>query len=129
MHKFSLAAFAAAALTALAHTSALAAGDAAAGEQVFKKCAACHSIEQGKNKTGPSLHAVVGRPAGSTDFKRYKGLQGADFVWDEVLLDEYLADPKKFVRAHTSNKTTAMSFKLKDAEDRANVIAYLITVE
>ena len=53
------------------------AGDAAKGEQVFKKCAACHSAEAGVNKVGPSLHGVVGRKAGSTDFPRYVGLKGA----------------------------------------------------
>lgn len=129
MQKFTLAAIAAAALTALAHTPAVAAGDAAAGEKVFKKCAACHSVEQGKNKTGPSLYGVVGRKAGSTDFKRYKGLKGVDFVWDEVTLNEWLTNPKKFVKAHTENKSTSMSFKLKNADDRANVIAYLETVQ
>lgn len=112
----------------LASGSAVA-GDAAAGEKVFKKCKACHTLEAGKHRTGPSLHGIVGRQAGSTDFKRYKGLKGADFAWDEAKLDEYIADPKAFVKKHTANDKTGMTFKLKKADERANVIAYLKTVK
>jgi cytochrome c len=110
--------------------SANAAGDPAAGEQVFKKvCTTCHSNEPGVNKTGPSLFGVYGRKAGSSDFPRYKGLVGADFTWDEALLNEYLQDPKAFVVAHTQNKTTAMTYSVKDAQQRADVIAYLQTLK
>jgi cytochrome c len=46
------------------------AGDAAAGEKVFNKCKTCHTLEVGKNKIGPSLHALFGRTAGTlNDFK------------------------------------------------------------
>jgi cytochrome c len=110
--------------------SAQAAGDPAAGEQVFKRvCTTCHSNEPGVNKTGPSLFGVYGRKAGSTDFPRYKGLVGADFTWDAALLDEYLQDPKAFVTGHTQNKTTAMTYSLKDAQQRQDVIAYLQTLK
>lgn len=106
------------------------AADAAAGEQVFKKiCATCHSNEAGVNKTGPSLFGVYGRKAGSSDFPRYKGLVGADFTWDAAKLDAYLQDPKAFVIANTQNKTTAMTYALKDATQRADVIAYLQTLK
>lgn len=102
------------------------AADAAAGEEVFKKkCGSCHALD--KAKTGPALGGVVGRKAGSTDFKRYKGLVDADFDWTPELLDEYITDPKDFVKAHTSNKSTSMTFKLKDPEERADVIEYLKT--
>jgi cytochrome c len=107
-----------------------AAGDAAAGEQIFnKKCKTCHTVEEGKHRTGPSLFGVVGRKAGSTDFKRYKGLKGADFVWNDQLLMEWIDDPKAFVQAHTDNKSTSMTFKLKDEKERADVVAYLNTVK
>jgi cytochrome c len=106
------------------------AGDAAAGEEIFKKkCTTCHTIEEGKHRTGPSLFGVVGRKAGSTDFKRYKGLKDADFVWDETLMVEYIGDPKAFVQSHTGNKTTSMTFKLKDEKDREDVVEYLKTVK
>ena len=106
------------------------AADAAAGEDVFnKKCKTCHTVEEGKHRTGPSLFGVVGRKAGSTDFKRYKGLENVDFVWDEALLVEYIGDPKAFVQSHTDHKTTSMTFKLKDEKDRADVVEYLKTVK
>ncbi len=117
--------FAIAAAIIGASGSAMAA-DAAAGEEVFnKRCTSCHALD--KAKTGPALGGVVGRKAGSTDFPRYKGLVGADFVWTPELLDEYIADPKAFVKSHTSNKRTSMTFKLKDPEERVDVIEYLKT--
>ena len=118
------------AILAVATVPAHAAGDAAAGEQVFKKvCTTCHSNEAGVNKTGPSLFGVYGRKAGSTDFPRYKGLVGADFSWDAALLDQYLQDPKAFVTSHTQNKTTAMTYALKNEQQRADVIAYMQTLK
>lgn len=102
------------------------AADAAAGEEVFKKkCSSCHALD--KAKTGPALGGVVGRKAGSTDFGRYKGLVDADFDWTTELLNEYIADPKAFVKEHTSNDRTSMTFKLKDEQERADVIEYLKT--
>ena len=106
------------------------AGDAEAGKSVFnKRCKACHTIEDGKHRTGPSLFGIYGKKAGSTDFKRYKGLVGVDFTWDTATLDEYIKDPKAFVTTHTNNKRTAMTFKLKKEQDRADVIEYLKTVK
>ncbi len=55
-----------AAVVALFGSLAWAEGDAAKGEKVFKKCKACHTIEEGgKNKVGPNLFAIGGRTAGS----------------------------------------------------------------
>lgn len=102
---------------------ALAEGDAAAGEKVFNKCKACHTVEAGKNKVGPSLHDIIGRAPGSVEgFKYSPAMQefGADHVWDEATLSEYLASPKEVV------KGTKMAFVgLKKEDERANVIAYL----
>ena len=125
-----IAAAVAAAIFSIADMGAANAGDAAAGEQVFKKiCSTCHSAEPGINKTGPSLNGVVVRKAGSTDFPRYKGLADATFTWDAAKLDAYLQDPKAFVIANTANKTTAMTYALKDPTQRADVIAYLETLK
>lgn len=102
------------------------AADAAAGEDVFnKKCKTCHALD--KARVGPPLGGIVGSKAGTADFKRYVGLKDADFEWTPELLDEYIKDPKDFVETHTDNKRTAMTFRLKDDEDRANVIEYLKT--
>jgi cytochrome c len=120
--KLILAAFASAMLFAApAHAAE---GDAAAGEKVFAKCKACHEVEKGVNKVGPTLKGVVGRPVASvpdykySDAMKAKGAEGA--VWDEATLATYLPDPKAFV------PKTKMAFAgLKKPEDVANVIAYL----
>ena len=92
------------------------------GEAVFKRsCALCHSVEPGKNKVGPSLAGVVGRPAGSApDFSYSSANKASGIVWTKAKLDEYLADPQKVVPG------TLMLFPgLKKPEDRQAVIAYL----
>ena len=104
---------------------ALAAGDAAKGKKVFNKCKACHTLKAGKHRVGPSLAGIVGRKAGTAaGYKKYKGMKGADWTWDEASLAEYLADPKKFAKARTG-KRSAMTLKLKKKKDRENVIAFL----
>jgi cytochrome c len=115
---------------AFAITPALAAGDAKAGEKVYKKkCKVCHQIKKGKKPTvGPNLFGAFGRKAGTTKFKKYKGLKGAKFNWDEAALDAYLTNPKKYVKAKTGKKG-AMILKLKKKKDRDNVIAYLKTLK
>lgn len=99
-------------------------GDAAKGEKVFAKCKACHEVEKGVNKVGPTLKGVVGRKAASAEGYKYseamtaKGAEGV--VWDEATLAAYLPDPKAFV------PKTKMSFAgLKKPEEVADVIAYL----
>ena len=116
-----LAALAAAVLLA---APAHAEGDAAKGEKVFAKCKACHEVEKGVNKVGPTLKGVVGRAAGSAEGFKYseamaaKGAEG--LVWDEANIASYLADPKGFI---PKNK---MAFAgLKKPEEVADVIAYL----
>lgn len=101
--------------------SAQPAGDPAKGEQVFKRCQACHVINQPTNRVGPHLVGIVGRQSGSVEgFKYSDANQKSDVVWDEATLDKYLIDPKAFM---PGNK---MAFPgLKKPEERADVIAYL----
>jgi cytochrome c len=112
----------AAALLALSGQAALAEGDAAAGEKVFKKCKACHALEAGKKKIGPSLNGVFGRTAGAVEGYKYSGaMTGSGIVWDETTMDAFLAKPKEYV------PKTKMTFAgLRKEEDRANLIAYLM---
>ncbi len=100
---------------------ALAAGNAEAGARDFRACAACHSLESGRNLTGPSLAGIWGRKAASVEsFKRYSdALTAADIVWDDKTLDQWLADPKALVPG------TYMVFPgVKDPEARSDIIAF-----
>ncbi|MFQ6018938.1 MAG: c-type cytochrome, partial [Kiloniellaceae bacterium] len=87
---------------ALASNAASAGGDPAAGKKVFKKCVACHSIEPGKKKIGPSLAGVVGRTPGTVEgFKYSKAMKAygeGGAVWDEATLAVYLEAPRKAVK-------------------------------
>ncbi len=123
----------AAALTALALTgmagAALAEGDAAAGEKVFKKCKACHQVGDGaKSRVGPVLNGIVGNEIASVDgfkySKAFMAKKDEGLVWTEAELDAFLTKPKKYL------KGTKMSFPgLKKEDQRADVIAYLLTFE
>ena len=118
------------AIQILASFPAFADGDAVRGKKVFKKCKACHAIKAGKHKIGPSLHGVVGRKAGTAEgFKRYKGLRGAEWVWDAAILDAYLMDPKKYVKENNKKRKSSMVLKVKKKKDRDAVIAYLKTLK
>ncbi len=100
----------------------MAMGDAASGEKIFKKCAACHSIAKGgKNKIGPALYNVVGRQVGAvTDYKYSKALAGYEKVWNFEELNGYLIKPATWI------KGTKMAFAgLRKEKDRASVIKYL----
>ena len=95
---------------------------AAEGAKVFKKCAACHSInEGGSNKIGPALWGVLGRSVGSVpDYKYSKAMASHGKNWSFEEMNGFLIKPKDWI------KGTKMSFAgLKKAEDRAAVILYM----
>ena len=97
-------------------------GDPTAGEKIFKKCAACHSIAKGgKNNIGPALYNVVGRKVGViADYKYSKALSGYGKEWTFEELNGYLIKPAKWI------KGTKMAFAgLRREADRASVILYL----
>ncbi|PID40831.1 MAG: cytochrome c family protein [Rhodobacterales bacterium] len=103
----------------------LAAADVGKGAKVFGKCKACHKLDDGAHATGPSLYGVVGRPIGGTDFGGYSGkLEQAGAAWDAETLNVFLTSPKKAAPG------TTMSFAgLKKEKDRANLIAYLDSLD
>ena len=105
----------------LGSQAALAEGDAARGEKIYKKCKACHSLEAGKKKVGPSLAGLFGRTAGTVEgFKYSTAMKDSGIVWDEETLDGFLTKPKDVV------PKTRMAFPgFKKEQDRMDVIAYL----
>ena len=105
---------------ALNGTVALAA-DAERGQQIFRKCVTCHTVEvNGRNRVGPRLHGVFGRVAGSVvDFNYSTALRNSGIIWDERTLDAYLKDSEGFVPG------TKMYGGLTLDEDRSDLIAYL----
>ena len=109
-----------------AATSLVWAGDAAKGEKVFKKCMACHTAAGKTNKVGPYLQGVINRPVATAEGYAYsdgmKEFAAGGKVWDDAALDVYLTNPKASV------PKTKMAFPgLKKPEDRADLIAYLLT--
>ncbi len=102
-----------------------AAADVTAGEKVFGKCKACHKID-GVDGTGPHLNGVVNRATASIAGYGYSEVlasKSAD-VWSPENLEAFLLSPKTYAPG------TKMSFAgLPKVEDRANVIAYLATLQ
>lgn len=97
-------------------------GDKAAGEKVFRQCAACHAIGPGAaNGVGPELNGLIGRKAGTSAGYRYSAaMKNSGLTWDEETFTKYIQDPRGVVRG------TKMTFRgLKKAEDIANVLAYI----
>ena len=105
----------------LASGSAYADGDAKKGKRVFNKCKACHALDEGKNRIGPSLHGIFGKTSGHVEKFRYStAMKEAKIVWNEKTLDEYLEKPKDMVPG------TKMAFPgLKRKAERDDLIAYL----
>ena len=102
----------------------LASADPAAGEQVFKKCTACHNADQGgANALGPNLWDVLGEPVGKGKGVPFSpALSGVGGTWNWDNMSEWLKSPKKFA---PGTKMTVAG--LSNPQDRANVIAFLNT--
>ena len=103
----------------------LASADVAAGEKVFAKCAACHTVNQGgANGIGPNLYATVGEEIGhgKAGFAFSEALKGKGGSWTFEALDHWLKSPREFAPG------TKMTFAgLGNPDDRANLIAWLNT--
>lgn len=98
-------------------------GDAAAGEKAFAACKTCHVVDPGVNRIGPSLHAVVGRAAGSIDgFNYTPANKNSGITWTAEKLFQYLEKPQRVVPG------TKMIYPgQRDPQTRADLIAYLAT--
>ena len=112
---------------ALLPAIAMADGDAAKGEKVFRKCQACHQVGEGaENKVGPILNGIVGRAKASVEGFAYsdvlKGMGADGQVWGVEELNAFLEKPRDYA------KGTKMAFAgLRKEDERNDVIAYLAT--
>ncbi len=97
--------------------------DPAAGERLWRACASCHALEDGRNGTGPHLFGVVGRDKGSVDGFSYSStLAEIDGDWTPDALNGFIENPRGYAAG------TSMSYSgMRKIEDRANLIAYLAT--
>jgi cytochrome c len=92
------------------------------GAMVYRACAACHSLEPDMHLTGPSLADLWGKKAASVvDFPRYsRALKAQEFLWDEITLNAWLANPAGFVAGNQ------MTFRgIEDDKTRQDLIAFL----
>jgi len=97
------------------------AADATRGQEIYRKCASCHTIEaNGRNRAGPRLHGLFGRVAGSVaDYRYSEALKSSGIIWTDQTLDAYLKDSEAFVPG------TKMYGGLSQDQDREDLIAYL----
>ncbi|WP_299694057.1 cytochrome c family protein [uncultured Tateyamaria sp.] len=110
----------------VAFADVFAQADAGAGARIFRQCSACHKLEDGVNGTGPHLYGVVGRAVGSVDsYGAYSGaLSEVAEVWTVDALNEFLENPSQYAPG------TSMAYRgVKKVEDRANLIAYLDSID
>jgi cytochrome c len=111
-------------LSAVNQPAFAAAGDAAAGQKVFGRCAVCHATQAGVNKVGPSLDGVVGRKAGTEAGYSYSAaMKNSGLTWDPATIDKFLQGPSALVHG------TKMFITVPSETDRQNVIAYLATLK
>ncbi len=103
----------------------LASAEVDKGARVFRKCSACHKLEDGANGTGPHLYGIVGRDKGGVDGFNYSGtLASMEGDWTAENLNGFLENPRSYAEG------TSMAFAgLKSVEDRANLIAYLDSID
>ena len=109
-------------VTSMATASTAMAQDAAAGENSFKKCMACHSIGEGaKNKVGPELNGLDGRHSGSAEGYSYSDAnKNSGITWNEQSFADYIKDP----RAKVPN--TKMIFPgIKNEQETKDLWAYV----
>ncbi len=110
-------------------------GDPIAGEQAFKNCMACHQVgDSARNRIGPVLSNVIGRVAGTYEGYRFGSdivaAGEAGLVWTPEQMFDYLDNPQNFLRSFLGNDRARakMRFRLRDEQDRRDVIAYLASL-
>ncbi len=119
-----LAGLAASGVMAASGATALADGDAAAGERVFRQCLVCHSLAEGQNGVGPSFYGLYGRTAGTVEGYNYTpAMAESGVVWNAENLDAHLSDVAGFIPGNRMALVNPQG--IPDAQQRADLIEYL----
>jgi len=94
-------------------------GDASRGRDAFeKRCTGCHALD--KVKIGPRMRGLYGRQSGKDrDFTYSDAFKNTRVTWNESTLDRWLTDTDSVIPGND------MLFRINDADERANIIAYL----
>lgn len=120
-------------------TPVFAESDAAEGEEQFKRCKACHTIEAPDGteiykggKTGPNLYGIVGRQVASVEGFKYKDsileVGATGMVWTEEELAAYMTDPKAWLIEKTGDDKAKSGMSHKQKKDQEHIAAYLASV-
>lgn len=116
---------------ALTGGQALAEGDPEAGERNFRQCAACHQLDEGVHRVGPSLNGVFGRQAGTAEGFNYSpdlvAAGEAGIVWNEETLFDYLENPQEFLEKVLNKERVSIRMlnRYPKEDFRRDIIAYL----
>lgn len=108
--------------SAMMSGAAMAEGDAAAGEIVYRQCLMCHTTGEGQpNRIGPNLYGLFGSTAGTKEGFIYSPpMMNSGIVWDEETLAGYLASPATYIPGNRMPATGVAA-----EPDLSNLIAYL----
>jgi cytochrome c len=93
------------------------------GQLLFNNaCRTCHTLREGDNRLGPSLHRIVGRKVGILPGYGYSSaMKSGDLSWDKSTLDRFIANPDQVVPGHTMRPYGGLA----SPEERASIIDYL----
>ncbi|WP_455201578.1 c-type cytochrome [Kaarinaea lacus] len=89
------------------------------------RCVVCHSLEKnGKFRVAPNLWGIVGadKARNRKTYSYSKALLNKGGVWSAEEIDQFIADANKFLPG------TTKSIKVKDAEERKQIVEFLKTL-
>jgi cytochrome c len=122
MHRLLLLTLAVLGVSGALSSTLAAEGNPDRGQRVFNACAACHSLEQNRNMTGPSLAELWNRKAGSlSSFPRYSpALKSSGVVWNDKTLNDWIKNPQRVIPDND------MTFQgIENDQQRADLLVYL----
>jgi cytochrome c len=96
---------------------------AESGQVAFNnRCRTCHSVREGDNRLGPSLHNIFGAQAGASGFEAYsQALRSSGHVWNEDTLNKFIANPDAFIPGNNMKPYSGIS----DEAERKQIVDYL----